>query len=261
MVFKRRDARSWARVAVEFFWPRGGWKRAASYVMHRLRRLPDSPERIARGIFAGVFVSFTPLFGFHFLSAAGIALIYRGNILAALLATFVGNPITFPIFATMSLETGYWLLGSDYRMPLSQVMPAFGEATSQLWKNIIGLLTGGPTHWEQLARFFHKVYLPYMVGSILPGALVGLIFQYASLPLIRAYQRLRSRKLMERVEKRREAQLLALAEAEAADWEALEEDEDATPPTRPRPARRRRKPGAVSAPEPGTAGDDRPPAS
>lgn len=239
MVFKRRDARSWARVALEFFWPKGGWTRAASYVMHRLRRLPDSPERIARGVFAGVFVSFTPLFGLHFLSAAAIAIIYRGNILAALLATFVGNPITFPIFATMSLETGYWLLGSEFRIPLTQVMPAFGEATSQLWKNIVGVLTGEPTHWEQLARFFHKVYLPYIIGAIIPGTLVGLIFQYASLPLIRAYQRLRSRKLLERVEKRRAAQIRALAEAEAADWEALEEDEDTTPPPRPRLRRKK----------------------
>jgi uncharacterized protein len=239
LVFKRRDARSWARVALEFFWPKGGWTRAASYVMHRLRRLPDSPERIARGVFAGVFVSFTPLFGLHFLSAAAIAIIYRGNILAALLATFVGNPITFPIFATMSLETGYWLLGSEFRIPLTQVMPAFGEATSQLWKNIVGVLTGEPTHWEQLARFFHKVYLPYIIGAIIPGTLVGLIFQYASLPLIRAYQRLRSRKLLERVEKRRAAQIRALAEAEAADWEALEDDEDTTPPPRPRLRRKK----------------------
>ena len=230
-------------MVLEFFWPRGGWGRAASYVMHRLRRLPDSPERIARGVFAGVFVSFTPLYGFHFLSAAAVALLYRGNILAALLATFVGNPITFPIFATMSLETGYWLLGSDFRMPLADVMPAFGEATSQLWKNILGLLTGQPTEWGQLLRFFHKVYLPYLVGSILPGTLVGLIFQYASLPLIRAYQKLRSRRLAERVERRRAAELRALAEAEAADWEALEDDEaeGPHPPPPPRPRVPRKK--------------------
>lgn len=221
MVFKRRDARSWGRVVLEFFYPRGGWGRAASYVMHRLRRLPDSPERIARGVFAGVFVSFTPLFGFHFLSAAAVAFVYRGNILAALLATFVGNPITFPIFATMSLETGYWLLGSEFRLPLSQVMPSFGEATSQLWKNIIGLLTGVPTEWGRLSLFFHKVYLPYLVGAVAPGILVGLVFQYGSLPLIRAYQRLRLRRLLERAERRRVAQMRALADAEAADWAAL----------------------------------------
>lgn len=234
MVFKRRDARSWTRTVGEFFWPRGGWKRAANYVMHRLRRLPDSPERIARGVFAGVFVSFTPLFGFHFLSAAAIALLYRGNILAALLATFVGNPVTFPIFATMSLETGYFLLGADYRMPLSQVMPAFGEATAQVWRNIILVLTGVTTEWGPPMLFFHKVYLPWLVGAILPGTLVGLAFQYASLPLIRAYQRLRTRQRLDRAERRHEATMRAMAEAEAADWAAMAlPDDDATGPPPP----------------------------
>jgi len=217
LVFKRRDARSWARAVVEFFYPKGGWRRASSYIMHRLRRLPDSPERIARGIFAGVFVSFTPLFGFHFIAAATIAWLYRGNILASLLATFAGNPITFPLMATASLETGYWLLGSEFRLPLSQVMPTFGDAAAQLWRNIISIVTGGTADWGRLVPFFQKVYLPYLVGALIPGVLVGLIFQYASLPLIRAYHRLRGKKLAERVARRQEAHRRKLAMAEAQD--------------------------------------------
>lgn len=232
MVFKRRDSRSWPRVVLEFFWPRGGWRRASSYILHRLRRLPDTPDRIARGVFAGVFVSFTPLYGFHFLAAATVAWGYRGNILAALLATFVGNPITFPIFATMSLETGYWLLGAGYRLPLSAVMPAFGEAGAQLSRNLIRLLHGGETYWEPLKVFFTKVYLPYLVGAIIPGTIVGLMFQYASLPLIRAYQRLRSRKTVERIERRRASQRVKMAQAEAADWQLLGADDPGDKPPR-----------------------------
>ena len=60
---------------VEFVWPRGGWGRAFHYVKHRMRRLPDTPEKIARGIFAGIVTAFTPLFGLHFLVAAIIAFI------------------------------------------------------------------------------------------------------------------------------------------------------------------------------------------
>ena len=86
---------------LEFFYPRGGWYRAAQYVRHRLRRLPDQPQRIARGIWAGVFASFTPFYGLHFLSAFLIAKVMRGNILAAILGTFFGNPITFPIIAAL----------------------------------------------------------------------------------------------------------------------------------------------------------------
>ena len=79
---------------LEFFWPRGGWGRAARYVQHRLHRLPDTPETIARGIFAGVFTTFTPLYGLHFIVAATLAWLVRGNIIAALLGTFFGNPLT-----------------------------------------------------------------------------------------------------------------------------------------------------------------------
>lgn len=224
MVFKRRDARSWPRVIAEFFWPKGGWKRAASYVIHRLRRLPDAPERIARGIAAGVYVSFTPLFGLHFLSAALIAFVMRGNILAALLATFVGNPITFPLFATASLETGYWLLGSEFRMPLSEVMPTFGHVTVQLWANINALFNADVVHWDSVIRFFRGVWLPYLVGSIVPGTITSIAFYYASLPLIKAYQKLRTKRRAEQSEKRQSARVRALARAEAADWAELRED-------------------------------------
>jgi len=50
VVFKRRDRRSPFQIAWEFIYPRGGWTRAFHYVKHRIRRLPDSPERIARGV-------------------------------------------------------------------------------------------------------------------------------------------------------------------------------------------------------------------
>ncbi|MEO0946532.1 MAG: DUF2062 domain-containing protein, partial [Pseudomonadota bacterium] len=82
MVFKRRNPKPFLRAVWEFFWPRGGWARAFHYVKHRVRRLPDRPERIARGIWAGVFTTFTPFYGMHFVTAALVAYLMRGNILA-----------------------------------------------------------------------------------------------------------------------------------------------------------------------------------
>lgn len=241
MVFKRRDNRPLTRLAVEMVYPRGGWRRATHYILHRLRRLPDSPERIARGFFAGVFISFTPLFGFHFIGAALVALAYRGNVLAALLGTFVGNPLTTPLMATMSLETGYWLLGEDYRLPLPQVFSAFGVATAQLSTNVVAFFTGGSTEWDQLGHFFRRVYLPFLVGSPIPGTLVGLIFQFGSLPLIRTYQKLRARAAQERMARRVGALRREAARAEAADWQSLSPEADAEeppPPAAERPSKR-----------------------
>ncbi|MEO0916105.1 MAG: DUF2062 domain-containing protein, partial [Pseudomonadota bacterium] len=110
MVFKRRTPRTYFELVSESFYPRGGWRRASQYVVHRLRRLPDPAHKISRGIAAGVFTSFTPFFGLHFIFSAALAWIMRANILAALLATFVGNPLTFPIIAAISMEIGSFIL-------------------------------------------------------------------------------------------------------------------------------------------------------
>lgn len=189
MVFRRREKRSWPRIVAEFLWPRGGWARAAQYVRHRLRRLPDSPNRIGRGIFAGVFASFTPFFGLHFVTAAAVARAMRGNMIAALLATFFGNPITFPIIAWASLRLGHWLLGTKYREDgADTLIRKFNHAASDLWNNFNALFTPERAHWHGLGKFYDDVFLPYLVGGIVPGVITATIAYYISLPLITAYQ-------------------------------------------------------------------------
>ena len=70
--------------------------RIISYYKLRLARLPDSNYAISSGFACGGMVSFTPLLGFHFVLAVIFAYLIRGNIIAALIGTVVGNPITFP---------------------------------------------------------------------------------------------------------------------------------------------------------------------
>jgi uncharacterized protein (DUF2062 family) len=201
-VFKRRRPKSYLQKVGEAFWPRGGWKRASIYVAHRLRRLPDPAHRISRGIFAGVFVSFTPFYGLHFLTAAGVAWLLRGNILASLLATFFGNPITFPIIATVSVELGARMLGLP-PVPLHKVVSSFSLASVELWSNLRAVFTPAVADWSHLADFFRFVFLPYLVGGIIPGIVTGMVAYYASYPLILSYQRGRIRRLRERFENRR----------------------------------------------------------
>ena len=225
MVFKRRNRRTPLEWTREFVYPKGGFRRAAQYVTYRLSRLPDEPHRIARGVFAGVFVSFTPLFGFHFLLAAALAWVMRGNILAALLGTFVGNPLTTPLIAYTSVEFGQWLLGIDVRLTLLSVIAAFSGAGSELWNNVAAVFTTAPTHWASLGAFFHTFYIPYLVGGILPGIAVSLVFYWGTIPLVRAYQKIRATKLRERVEKRRLLKAAVLAADERA--QAAETGDDA----------------------------------
>lgn len=206
MILKRRTPRPLLRSIAEFFWPRGGWRRAATYVLHRMRRLPDSPERICIGIAAGVYVSFLPIYGLHFVAAALVAWVFRGNILAALLGTFYGNPLTFPLMAAGSLELGGWLMGTEVRMSVARVMGAIGRAADELWANLLAVFTGEVAHWTRLGRFFEDVYLPYLVGGLLLGLPFALLTYLVHLPLVRAYQRSRQKRLKARFEAARERQ-------------------------------------------------------
>lgn len=189
-------------MAADFFWPKGGWGRAAQYVKHRVQRLPDKPERIARGIAAGVFTVFTPFYGFHFLTAALCAKLIRGNIIAALLGTFVGNPLTYVPIAAISLQTGHFLMGDRRGLSPEEhhtVGARFAEAYMALKHNFIAIFTDDRMNWYWLAKFYHEVFLPYMIGGIIPGIIAGGIAFYISLPLIRAYQHRRKGALQERL--------------------------------------------------------------
>lgn len=192
MIFKRRDPKPFLRKMAELLWPRGGWGRAFHYVKHRVRRLPDSPERIARGIWAGVFITFTPLFGFHFLGAVMIARAMKGNILASLMATFVGNPLTFVFITLASLKTGHWMLGTELEEgELRALSRKFADAGSDLWHNFLAVFTPEKMDWSGLAIFSRDVFYPYLMGGIVSGIFFGTIAYYISVPLLRAYQKRR----------------------------------------------------------------------
>lgn len=191
MVFKRRDKLPWWKSTLRFFWPERGWTRAFHYVRHRVRRLPDPPHRIARGIFAGVFVSFSPFFGLHFFFAAAVAWAIRGNIVASLLSTFFGNPLTFVFIGASSIQTGYFLLGMRGMEELKEhgtIGSKFVDAGRDLKDNIWALFTSAEADWSRLILFYDEVFFPYMVGGLIPGVIAGLICYYISLPVIQAYQ-------------------------------------------------------------------------
>lgn len=204
MVFRRRDRRPILQILAELLWPRGGWARAFYYVRHRLRRLPGTPETIARGVLAGVFTTFTPFYGLHFATAFILARILQGNALAAILATFFGNPLTYLPIGVVSLRTGYLLLGRDWEPGMApELLASFGRAGRDLWHNFLALFTPEHAHWESLGAFYDEVFLPWMVGGVIPGIIAGIIAYYLSVPVIRAYQKRRAARLRKKLDKLR----------------------------------------------------------
>jgi uncharacterized protein (DUF2062 family) len=192
VILKRRDPPPLSQRLTGMVYPKGGWTRAFHYVRHRLRRLPDPPERIARGVWAGVFTAFTPFYGLHFVVAFLLARLMRGNALAALMSTFFGNPLTYVPIGVIALETGHFLLGSHFDAAARRAFGSqFIDAGLDMWNNILALFTSRVPDWTGLQVFYDEIFLPYMVGGLVPGVVVATAAYLLTVPLIRAYQQRR----------------------------------------------------------------------
>jgi uncharacterized protein (DUF2062 family) len=187
--------------------PRKGFWRGFGYVNKRMRRLPDSPHRIALGFACGALASFTPFFGLHFVVAVGFAWLVRANILAALFGTIVGNPLTFPLIASTSLWTGRWMLGLYHRgSDFEEITRAFAEGMDAIWGTVKSWFGYGPSMIEGLRVFMADIFVPYLVGGIIPGLIVAAICYWTIGPLVAAYQQRRRKRLLA-IQARRRAQL------------------------------------------------------
>ncbi|MBS1302211.1 DUF2062 domain-containing protein [Loktanella sp. SALINAS62] len=182
-------------------YPEGGWRRAFWYVQRRLQRLPDTPEKIGRGIWAGVFTTFTPFYGLHFVVAAMIAKLMRGNILAALMATFFGNPLTYLPIAAASLGVGHWVLGRGPHEDIGSVGGKFASAGRELAQNIWALFTPGRADWHGLSIFYHDIFFPYLIGGLLPGVVCATVAYFLAVPVLRVQQNRRRKVLRAKLEK------------------------------------------------------------
>ena len=189
MVFKRRDRPPIPERLREAILPRRGWRRAIEYIGHRIRRLPDTPHRIALGFACGVMISFTPFFGLHLVGGMALAWLVGGNMLAAAIGQVVGNPFTLPFIAWISMALGRRILGTGLTgRDFERVMEAFTLAAEGLWETFLSLLGLGESQWPKVALIWNEVMLPYFVGGLLPGLVTSIGFYYIVRPLVAGYQ-------------------------------------------------------------------------
>lgn len=181
MLFKRAKAVGFGDRLRCLFWPRRSWTRSAQYVLLRLKRLPSSPHRIALGAAAGVFAVFTPFLGAQLMLAGVIAWVMRGSLLASFLASFVGNPLTYPIIWFATFNLGNVLIGAK---ATTQLVDLRGKATA-LWDSIInGSLEGAAHALESL----WPIVKPMVVGSLPLGAFAAILCYVGVRRLIAAAQ-------------------------------------------------------------------------
>ena len=176
-MFRRRDKPSLAQRVRNFVWPRAGWWRASKYVVYRVRRLPGAPAAIALGFACGAFVSFTPLFGLHYLLAIALAWALRGSVIASFLGANLGW--FYPFILVWTYRLGTLIIGASGpgRLPPH---PGPGYLLHHPW----------------------SVFLPTMIGSI-PVGLVVAAFAFAfAYWVVVAYRKFRRHRLLQRVRRR-----------------------------------------------------------
>lgn len=163
-MFSRRVPKPASLKIRDMIWPRMGWRRALKFRARQLMRISGSPHAVAAGAAAGMFAAFSPLFGFHYLIAASLALVMGGSVLASAVVTTLANPVTLPLFWAVSYEVGRFFVSA----PQDFSARALIEQHS----------------WSALEPFLE----PLMVGSVLVGAVLG-VGMYFLVRTIVAHQR------------------------------------------------------------------------
>jgi uncharacterized protein len=131
-------------------------------------RLEATPHAVGLGLAMGVFVAFLPILGAQMLIAAMIAWVGRANIGAALLGTWAGNPITWPMMWVASYLIGISLLGEAGAMTvdeLQRTMVRFGETP----RSSVGWLT----MIDGVRTFLWPILKPLFVGGLVLGLISG----------------------------------------------------------------------------------------
>mgnify|MGYP000022789948 CR=1 FL=1 len=170
MLFRRREAEPWLERVRVMVWPRRNWMRSVRYAKLRLGRMHASPHAIGLGLAIGVFAAFQPILGFQMLMAASAAWLLRASIGAALLGTFVGSPLTWPVMWLASYHLGAMIVGAGHQVTLEE-----------LWTALVGLsaiarpedLGHAGEAGEALVR---QVLYPLAVGAVPVGLMAGAAF-------------------------------------------------------------------------------------
>ena len=203
-MFKRRERRSVFRFFYEVIFSLKGISRAIEYVGIRLKRIPDTPHKISLGMSCGIFASFTPLFGLHFLIAGLLSYVLRANVLASLIGTFIGNPITFPIITVFNLKLGEWILGSsEYSSDDGgKIFEGFLDFIFLIYKSLFTDGSIGENSVPRMNEFFNGVFIPYSLGGFIFGIIIAIISYFLLRPLVSTYQKKRDNLKAKRLKKK-----------------------------------------------------------
>lgn len=171
MLFKRRQPAGFGEKVRVWLWPRRSWSRSLRYVLARIVRLRANAHSLALGCAAGVFVSCTPLIGGQIVLAAMLALALRASVPAAMLATFFGNPLSWPLIWPATYLAGAHMLGGAGNVSAAELMARIELLRSALDSQSPELIAAA-------SAFAAPVLLAMLAGSLPIGLAAGVAIYY-----------------------------------------------------------------------------------
>ena len=157
------------------------WAPGLRTAARRLVNLRASPHEIALGCALGAFVSITPLLGVQTLLAIIFAFILRASVPAAIVGTFLGNPLSWPFIWVSTYVMGLQMVGLD-----GSFDPAAVQRNIQLlWA---ALLDPSPRLLDVTASLFWPLLWPMLAGSLPIGLLTAGIVYYISRNTVRGWR-------------------------------------------------------------------------
>ncbi len=193
MLFRRRKPADFRERVFTLLWPRRSFWRSAQYFAKRVLRLSATPHAIAAGVASGVFVSFLPFLGLHFVLAAVFAWIMAGNLIASAFGTVIGNPVTFPIIWAATYKIGRAILGHGGAGEANPVHLGHKLSHFEFWQL-----------WDPLLK-------PMTVGGVPLGMAFAIFFYLLTRWGVAAFRRQRQLRLLERARRRARAQPVGAA--------------------------------------------------
>lgn len=160
--------------------------------------LNDSPQAIALGVGIGMFIAFTPTAPLQMILAISFAWMFRANKTAAVIPTWVTNPITNPPIFFGQYLTGAYLFGyqlvdkETFAIYSKQVMDFTIWEPVNLYHQVVHLIK----------QTWHDIGQPLLIGSLIWAIFFGILFYFISLKVVIKRRELRlERKLFRELDK------------------------------------------------------------
>lgn len=138
----------------------------------KLVRNPGTPESIGRGVSAGLFIAFAIPVG-HMAVAFPLAMLLRGARSAALLATWVVNPITIPLIYPVQCYLGSFILGNLLSFP-------------EIKQPLLAFLTH--PHWSTFCDLGGELIASFFAGGVVLGLLIAVLGYFWTTQMVRHYR-------------------------------------------------------------------------